>query len=479
MHVLFVAPELAPWVKAGGLGEVSRDLPRALCAAGADVRLLVPAYPALRAAFPAAREVARIDAPGGALAPARLLDAGGRPGLWLVECEAYYARAGGPYGGPDDADWPDNPLRFGLLSRIAALLGGTASPLSWRPDIVHCNDWPSGLAPAWLAHESGAAATVMTVHNLAYQGIFPPSTLAQLGLPPGSFAADGLEYHGQVSFLKAGLHYATKLSTVSPTYALEIQRPDLGFGLEGLLARRAADLAGILNGIDTDIWDPARDPHLVSRYDAAHLKAKRPNKAALQRELGLAQDGAAALLGMVGRLVEQKGADLVIAIAPELARAGAQLALLGTGARETEGALRELARRHPRSIAARIEFSEGLAHRIEAGSDVFLMPSRFEPCGLNQLYSMRYGTPPVVRRTGGLADSVCDASGNSARDGSATGFVFGEATPQALYGAIERALATFRRPRSWARLQRAGMARDAGWTRAAHDYLELYRRARA
>ena len=478
-RVLFVTPELAPWAKAGGLGEVSRDLPRALADAGADVRVLVPAYPALRAAFPAAREVARIDAPGGALAPARLLDAGGRPALWLLECGPYYARAGGPYGGIDGADWPDNALRFGLLSRTAALLGGAASPLLWRPEIVHCNDWPAGLAPAWLAHASGAAATVMTVHNVAYQGIFPPGTVAELGLPAASFAAQGLEYYGQVSFLKAGLHYATKLSAVSPTYALEIQRPELGFGLDGLLARRAADLAGILNGIDTGTWNPARDPHLVSYYDAAHLEAKRPNKAALQRELGLAEDADAPLFGMVGRLVEQKGTDLVIAIAPDLVRAGAQLAILGSGARGLEGALRELAQRHPRSIEARIEFSELLAHRIEAGADIVLMPSRFEPCGLNQLYSMRYGTPPLVRRTGGLADSVLDASGENLRAKRATGFVFDEATPQALLAAVGRALAAFRDAPSWAGLQRTGMARDAGWTRAAREYLALYRRALA
>jgi len=478
LRVLYVTPELAPWAKAGGLGEVSRDLPRALAAAGTDIRVLVPAYPALRAAFPAAPEIGRIGAPGGALAPARLLDACGEPRLLLLDCDAYYARAGGPYGGVDGADWPDNHLRFGLLSRIAALLGGAASPLAWRPDVVHCNDWPTGLAPAWLTHADGAAArTLMTVHNLAYQGVFPQRTLDELALPPASFAAEGLEYHGQVSFLKAGLHYASKLSTVSPSYALEIQRPALGFGLEGLLARRAGDLTGILNGIDTETWDPARDPHLASRYDSTRLEAKRPNKAALQRELGLAEDGKAPLLGMVSRLVEQKGVDLVLAVAPGLVRAGIQLAILGSGARDIERALLTAAQRDPRSIAVRIEFSEPLAHRIEAGADLFLMPSRFEPCGLNQLYGMRYGTPPLVRRTGGLADSVRDASGENLRLGRATGFLFDDATPQALLGAIERALAAYRNPGLWAALQRAGMARDASWARAAQEYLGLYRQA--
>ena len=478
-RVLFVTPEIAPWVKAGGLGEVSRDLPQALAGAGADVRVLVPAYPALRAAFPAAREIARLDAPGGALAPARLLDAGGDLRLWLLDCQAYFERPGGPYGDADGTDWPDNRLRFGLLSRAAALLGRASSPLSWRPDVVHCNDWPCGLAPVWLAQANGrAAATVMTVHNLAYQGIFPQSTLEALALPPASFTPDGLEFYGRVSFLKAGLRYATKLSTVSPTYALEIQRPALGFGLEGLLSRRAVDLTGILNGIDTETWDPARDAHLVSRYDSARLAAKRPNKSALQRELGLAERDDTPLLGMVSRLVEQKGVDLVLAVAPDLVRAGAQLAILGSGSHELERDLLDAARCHPRSIAVRIEFSEPLAHRIEAAADIFLMPPRFEPCGLNQLYSMRYGTPPVVRRTGGLADSVVDAAGAAAQEGRATGFVFDEATPEALWTTIDRALAAYRQPRQWAALQRAGMARDASWARAAQDYLDLYRRAR-
>jgi starch synthase len=477
-RVLFVAPELAPWVKAGGLAEVSRDLPRALVDAGVDVRLLVPAFPALRAAFPAARELARLDTPGGSLAAARLLEASAPPPIYLVDCDSYYARAGGPYGGPDGADWPDNHLRFGLLCRIAALLGSAASPLAWRPDIVHCNDWPSGLAPAYLAHAGGKrTATVMTVHNLAYQGIFPRRALEELGLPPGSFAAEGLEYHGKLSFLKAGLHYATMLSTVSPSYAREILHPDLGFGLDGLLKHRADDLAGILNGIDTDTWDPARDPHLVSRYDAARLEAKRPNKSALQLELGLPQNGDALLLGMVGRLVGQKGVDLVIGIAAEVVRAGAQIAVLGRGEREIENALLGLAKRHSGAIAVRIGFSESLAHRIEAGADVFLMPSRFEPCGLNQMYSMRYGTPPVVRRTGGLADSVVDAAEESLRAGTATGFVFDESSPRAFLGALRRALAAARDPLVWCAIQRAGMARDASWSRAAREYLDLYRRA--
>jgi len=389
--------------------------------------------------------------------------------VYLLESEACYARAGSPYGDTDGKDWADNHLRFGLLSRVAALLGSGASPLAWRPQVVHCNDWPGALAPAWLAQEADAADSVMTVHNLAYQGLFPADAHGALALPRGSFAPEGVEFHGRLSFLKAGLQYATRISTVSPTYAREIQQAEQGCGLDGLLRRRAQDLTGILNGIDTAVWNPARDPHLAANYDAARLDLKAANKAALQRELGLEADAAAPLLGTVARLVPQKGIDLILQAAPALLGAGAQLAVLGRGERSLEEALRALAARHPRAVAVRLEYSEALAHRIEAGADLFLMPSRFEPCGLNQLYSLRYGTPPVARRTGGLADSISDGD---------TGFLFDEPTADALAGAVRRALALRQDPLGWNALQRAGMGRDSGWGRAAEQYLELYRDAR-
>ncbi len=470
LRVLYVTPELAPWVKTGGLGEVAQGLPPALAAAGAQVRLLVPAYPALRAAFPQARVLAEVPAPGGALPPARLLEAPGAPPLWLLDCPPLFERAGNPYQTPQRNDWPDNHLRYGLLSRVAALLAGDASPLDWRPDVVHCNDWQSGLTPAYLAHAPGArAATVMTIHNLAYQGLFPRGALEPLALPAPAFVPDGLEFYGQLSFLKAGLRYADLVTTVSPGYAREIQTSELGFGLDGLLRARAADLVGILNGIDTELWDPARDPLIAQRYDADGLERKAPNKAALQRAFGLPETAGAPLLGMTGRLVPQKGADLVLATADDLVRAGAQLTVLGTGEREIESGLVALAARHPRHVAVRIAFDEPLAHLIEAGADMFLMPSRFEPCGLNQLYSMRYGTPPVVRRTGGLADSVSER----------TGFLFDEPTPQALRAVLVRALEAWRKPGAWRTLQQNGMRRDYGWGASARAYLEAYRRAAA
>jgi len=468
LRILYVASELAPWSKTGGLGDVAQALPRALAAAGADVRVLVPAFPALGNAFPEAQQILELPSPGGAFAAARLLEAPGEPALWLLDCPAYYARPGGPYQNPAGLDWPDNHLRFGLLSRVAALLGGAASPLAWRPEVVHGNDWQCGLAPAYLGmSDRPRAASVMTLHNLAYQGLFPGAVLADLALPTAALAYEGLEFYGKLSFLKAGLRYADLITTVSPTYAREIQGAELGFGLDGLLRERSADLVGILNGIDTDAWDPARDALIEQRYDASHLEGKAPNKAALQRDFGLPEAAGTPLLAMASRLVPQKGADLVLAVADELVRAGAQLALLGTGERDIERALRALAARHPRHVAARIAFDERLVHLIEAGADMFLMPSRFEPCGLNQFYSMRYGTPPVARRTGGLADSVTEA----------TGFPFDDATPDALLAALGRALATWRDAQAWRRLQLAGMARDFGWRRPAQAYLDTYRRA--
>jgi starch synthase len=469
LRVLYATPEAAPWAKTGGLGDVAEALPRALEAAGADVRVLVPAYPSITRELSRTAVIAEL-APFATFPAARLLEAPGEPALWLLDCPAYYARPGGPYQSPQGSDWPDNHLRFGLLSRVAALLAGGASPLAWRPQVLHCNDWQCGLAPAYLALAGGArAASVMTLHNLAYQGLFPAAALAELALPAASFAPDGLEFYGKLSFLKAGLRYADLITTVSPTYAREIQGPELGFGLDGLLRQRAADLVGILNGIDTATWNPARDPLIEAPYDAASLDAKAANKAALQRAFGLPEAPDAPLAAMASRLVPQKGADLVPGAAQEIVRRGAQLALLGTGVRELEDAWRALAARHPQHIAARIAFDERLAHLVEAGADLFLMPSRFEPCGLNQLYSMRYGTLPLVRRTGGLADSVSEQ----------TGFLFDEPSAQAFGAALGRALDAWHDRAAWRARQLAGMARDFGWQGPARAYLTAYRRALA
>jgi len=473
LNVLFVASEIAPWVKTGGLGDVAAALPEALRVAGADVRVLVPAYPALKAAFPAAPLLATLPS-GNAFHGAALRavhTAQGMP-LYLLECDACFDRSGNPYLGPGGRDWPDNALRFGLLARIAALLAGTASPLAWRPDVLHCNDWQTALAPAYLhylPHGGARAATVVTIHNLAFQGLFSRDLLPALNLPEHAWAIDGVEYHGHLSFLKAGLQFADAITTVSPAYAQEIQTEAGGMGMNGLLRHRAEHLRGILNGIDTVQWNPAADPVLAKPYDARRLAAKVANTVALRAELGLADAPKMPLLGIISRFTEQKGLDLVAGIAVELAALPVQLAVLGSGERSIEQTFRTIAAQRPQQFAVRIGFDERLAHRIEAGADIFLMPSRFEPCGLNQMYSLRYGTPPIVRATGGLTDTVIDAA-----EADGNGFVFSETTPEALLAAIRRAAMLWRDTPRWRKLQRRGMQADFGWGPAAQRYIDLY-----
>jgi starch synthase len=478
LRILFATSECAPLVKTGGLGDVSASFPAALKALGLDPRILLPAYGSVLAQLPGCREVARFEA--SAHFPAAHLLLGETPSgvpLYALECSELYDRSGGPYQDAAGSDWSDNALRFGLLSRAAALLGSAASPLDWQPHVVHCNDWQTGLVPAYLRYAAGArAATLQTIHNLAYQGVFEPHFVSALGLPAESFAPDGVEYYGKLSFLKSGLQLADAITTVSPSYAREIQSEPLGFGLQGLLAARRERLSGILSGIDTGLWNPAIDPLIASRYDADTLEAKAINKSALQRRLGLAQAPEVPLLAVVSRVTQQKGLDWVLAIATQLLALPAQLAVLGSGEPQLEQGFRTLAREHPQQASTTIGFDETLAHLIEAGADAFLMPSRFEPCGMNQMYSMRYGTPPIVRSTGGLADTVVDCTAATLAHGSASGFVFHESSAQALLAAVERAAGTWRDNSTWRALQRNGMARDFGWEKSARRYAEIYAR---
>jgi starch synthase len=463
LGALFVAPECAPLTKTGGLGDVCGSLPPALRAMGIDVRVLMPGYP----------EVLR-ETKGRRVAAARLLGMEVRlleatlpreVPLLIVDCPKLFVRQGGPYMSPEGADWPDNALRFGLLSKVAALLASDESPLAWRPDVVHCNDWPAAPAAAFMRFGGSTAASLVTIHNLAFQGLFGAEWAERLGFPAHSFGIDGVEFHGHLSFLKAGLSFADSIGTVSPTYAREIQTPEFGCGLDGLLRHRAAILTGILNGIDTTAWNPRTDEYLARPYDADALDDKAHSKAALQRAMGLPVDAAVPLLGQVGRMTAQKGADLLVECADALAAMG-QVAILGTGERELEQALAGLARRHPGRIAVRIGFDEGLAHLVEGGADLFLMPSRYEPCGLNQMYSQRYGTPPVVHATGGLADTV---------DDGVSGFVFRDYAAGAFLGAVGRAVRCRADAPAWRAVQRAGMQRDFSWSAAARRYADLYR----
>jgi starch synthase len=476
LAVLFVTSEVAPLIKTGGLADVAGSLPAALMHTGVDVRVLVPGYKQVMEAVKSKGRLTSFPALGEM--PASQLLAGKLPSgvpLMILDSPRLYDRPGGPYQ-DSGTDWPDNAVRFGLLSYLAAVLGGPASPISWRPRILHCNDWQTGLAPAYLHFMPGdKARTVMTIHNLAYQGIFPPTTVSRLGLPPSSFAPDGVEYYGNMSFLKAGLYYADHITTVSPNYAREIQLEPLGMGMQGLLAHRAPVLTGILNGIDTDAWDPETDPYIQRYYNALRLPTKQENKHALQQRLALALDDRIPLLATIGRFTSQKGLDLLLEITPDLLRLPAQLAVLGAGDAVLQEAFLALARANAGHVAVHVGYDEGLAHQIEAGADIFLMPSRFEPCGLNQMYSQRYGTPPVVHDTGGLHDSVVDTQPATLADKTATGFMFELMTADGFTVAVERAIAAYHDKKIWRQLQKNGMARDFSWDASAQRYVQLYR----
>jgi len=478
LRVLYATPECAPLVKTGGLGDVAGALPAALRRLGLDVRLLLPGYRAVLAATPGAAVAAGIDA-SARLPAARLLYSelpGGTP-AWIIDCPALYDREGGPYQDASGADWEDNPLRFGQVSRVAALLGADENPVSWRAQLVHANDWQTGLAPAYAALvHGGATPSLITIHNLSFQGVFDPHWLADVGLPASSFAIDGVEFYGRFSFLKAGLQYANAITTVSPSYAAEIQHQATGMGLHGLLTARRDVLYGILNGIDSARWDPATDTSIPERYDATTLARKIGNKRALQARFGLDARPDVPLLGSISRLTSQKGLDLLAEAVDEIVALPAQIAIVGLGDPALERRLRALAAAHPRSLGCWIGFDETLAHLVESGADAFVMPSRFEPCGMNQMYSQRYGTPPIVHSTGGLRDSVVDCTPQTLADGSATGFMFSAPTAAALFGAVERCAGAFRDPSVWRALQRNGMARDFGWDAAAQKYAELYAR---
>jgi starch synthase len=487
VRVLHAGAELYPLIKTGGLADVLGALPPALTQLGADARVLLPGFPSIVAGLADLRVVARLGRRFGVddvtleFGTLRAGDDAAQDaglGVYVVRAEAFYQRPGNPYVDASLRPYDDNARRFALLGWSAAQLALSADP-TWMPHIVHAHDWHAGLAPAYLraareATGAPAVPTVMTVHNLAYQGLFPASQWDELGLPHHFFRIDGLEFHGKVSFLKAGLYYADRITTVSPTYAQEIQTVEQGAGLHGLLKSRAHDLSGILNGVDYAVWNPLHDRAIASPYGATRLSGKAKNKAALQAQLGLAVQADALLFGVVSRLTEQKGFDLLLAALPEIVRRGGQLAVLGTGEPALEAGLQHAVHAHPEAVGVHLGFDETLAHVMIAGSDVVMVPSRFEPCGLTQLYALAYGSLPLVHRVGGLADTVCDASLENLADNLATGFVFGRFERDALVAAIRRAFALRARGADWKRTQRCAMQQDFGWESAAQRYLGLY-----
>ncbi|MBS1184401.1 MAG: glycogen/starch synthase, ADP-glucose type [Proteobacteria bacterium] len=483
MKVLFVASEAFPLVKTGGLGDVLYSLPHALHGRGLDVRLVLPGYRALLRQLDQVRIIGWMDLRGAeGIVSARILETR-HPDfafpLWIVDCPPLFDRPGNPYVNASGQDWEDNAERFVVFSRAAALLAQDSLDIGWKPDVVHCHDWQTGLVAAFLHELPAPPKTVFTIHNLAYGGYFSHTDFVRLQLPSPWWSPEGVEFHGGFSMLKAGIVFADAVTTVSPTYAREICTPEFGYGLDGLLQSLQNKLHGILNGIDTTLWNPSIDPHLAAHYSLSRINpGKRRNKQALlQRFLGKPDDVAmdAPLLGLVGRLVEQKGVDWVLAALPVLlAETDVRVVMLGSGQAMYEQKFTRLAKQHPDRVFVEIGYDEPLAHLIEAGADMFLMPSRFEPCGLNQMYSLRYGTPPIVFKTGGLADTVVDVDATTLADASATGFVFDTPGVEAFLDAIRRALALYRQPVQWRRVQQAGMAQTFDWNASAGHYLSLY-----
>jgi starch synthase len=440
------------------------------------MRTLLPGYPAVLAALGGeARMLRRWDDLFGG--PARLVS-GEAAGLTLYALDAphLYKRAGSLYNGPDRADWPDNPERFAALSlagaEIAATGDGAAEP--WRPDLLHGHDWQAGLAPYYLDRHLGRPCpSILTIHNIAFHGLAPADRLRALRIDTRDFGPDGLEYWGQISALKAGLVFADRLTTVSPTYAQELARPEFGMGLDGIIRARADALSGILNGIDTAAWDPADDPAIAKPYRSP--RGKRAAKRALQVEMGLSPDAQGPLCVVVSRLTWQKGLDLLLEALPALLDRGGQLAVLGSGEDGLEAALRAAADRHPQ-VAVHIGYDEAMSHRMIAGGDAILIPSRFEPCGLTQLYGLRYGTVPFVTLTGGLADTVIPANAAALAMGVATGLQISPITADALAQGLIRLTELYTKPKTWAVMQRRGMAQPVGWDVSARAYATLYRR---
>ncbi|HET7410998.1 MAG TPA: glycogen synthase GlgA [Paracoccaceae bacterium] len=471
MAVLFVASECAPLVKTGGLADVVGALPRALAAAGCRVRVLIPAYPGV--AERAGTTEAAMEIPDLFGGPARLLAASvAGLDLLLLDAPHLYDRPGGPYQDDGFRDWPDNHLRFGALCQVAAGIGRAGLPDGWRPEIVHAHDWQAGLAPLYLSDLPERPATVTTIHNVAFQGNFDAGARRALGLPEAGFTPAGYEFWGRVSFLKAGLIHSDAITTVSPTYARELTTAEFGFDMQGVIAERAGRLSGILNGIDLDEWNPETDPH-IARFGLRRLQARQKNRAALAAEFGI-EPGDGPVFAVVSRLSWQKGLDLLLEVLPRLVGQGGSLVVLGAGEPALEDGFRAAAVRHPGRVGVRIGYDEALAHRIYAGADSLLVPSRFEPCGLTQLYAMRYGALPVVARTGGLADTVIDANEAALSAGAATGFQFTAGSADALSWGIERACALFRDRPGWAKAQRNAMRASVGWDSSAARYRGLY-----
>ena len=475
--ILYISSEAFPLIKTGGLGDVAGSLPRALQKNKQDVHLLLPAYNTILDTIRKPKVVSEHFHYGQHIRLLQTTLPGTKVKTWLVDCPAAFDRPGNPYLDETGKPWHDNAFRFALFSQVAVDISLNRCDLNWQPDIVHCNDWQSALLPALLETFPQRPATIFTIHNLAYQGIFPTQTFFDLGLPIELWGMHGLEFHNQFSFIKGGLVFADRINTVSPSYAKEIQQPEFGYGLDGLLSYRKDRLSGIINGIDTDIWNPGTDPHLAQKYNRHNLAKKLTNKTKLQKQFKLPVKSKTPLIGLVSRLVEQKGLEAILGSMDKLMEMPLQIVILGTGEKVYEKALVKWASKYPEKLAVIIGYNEALSHQIEAASDIYLMPSTFEPCGLNQLYSLRYGTLPLARNVGGLADTVIDTNEKTIKNKTANGFIIENDTSIALTRAMQRALKSYKVQKTWKQLQINAMTPDRSWKNSAEQYIKLYEKA--
>ncbi len=475
--ILYISSEAFPLIKTGGLADVAGSLPIALLKQSQDIRLLLPAYPEVLKQIKKNKILSKTTYYNQSVQIIETRLPGSNVIVWLVDCPAAFNRPGGPYTNQYGLAWDDNALRFAIFCLAAVDIALDNLALHWHPDVLHCNDWQSGLIPALLSTHHERPATIFTIHNLAYQGVFDQQTFSDLELPKELWHIEGLEFYGQLSFIKGGLAYADKITTVSPHYAKEILQPEYGYGLEGLLNYRAKNLSGILNGIDEKVWNPGTDDYIAQKYNRRSLNKKYLNKTALQQELSLPVNACIPLIGMVSRLVEQKGLKFILDSLTAILSLPMQLIILGTGESHYEVQLSNWASRYPDKLTVIISYDEALAHRIEAASDMYLMPSIFEPCGLNQLYSLHYGTLPIVTHVGGLADTVVDANEKNITYGTANGFVLNAKNSSALLSTLKRALTLYQKPDIWQQLQNNAMSGDFSWQTSAEQYIRLYQQA--
>jgi len=476
MNILFASAEAHPLIKTGGLADVAGSLPRAIRHLHHDIRIVIPAYQSVLKQAEKFTLVAHLELES-VKQPVRIL-CGRLPGsnvtVYLVDSPEHFDRPGNPYTMKQGAEWPDNAERFTTFCRAIEALSLDAAGLDWQPDIIHCNDWQTALVLPLLDRHAVRPATIFTIHNLAYQGLFDWKIFKKLKLPADFWSMEAMEFHNQFSFIKGGLVFADWVTTVSPTYAEEIQTSKYGYGLEGLIGYRKDNLTGIVNGVDYNVWNPGRDILIPVQFTARSLTHKIENKQALQEHFKLPIDKTIPVFAVISRLVEQKGIDLILKIVPDLVKQKTQLIVLGSGDSKLETGIRDAVKKYPKQVAAHIGYDEALSHHIEAGADMFLMPSRFEPCGLNQIYSQRYGTVPIVRNTGGLADTVTDTTPETIESKTATGFSFNKAKAPALLKTVERALGYYRQPEIWQQIVCTGMKQDFSWKRSAQLYIELY-----